>query len=153
MTKWRIAALVAVGISFFTFIVIKEIAGRHPIETEPAMLQAQLDQLYASDKPSVLVFHAEPTEFCCEGTRLAYQEMRSSAETLLALVENDNPCVFIEVNALISDDRDVLFSALERHSVEVLNSALVIGADGSKLREFSAPYDPSEIAAYVRDLP
>jgi hypothetical protein len=152
MTKWRIVVLAAVSISFIAFIAIKEIAGQRPGETQSTSLQTQLDRLYDSTEPFLLIFHAEPAEMCCEGTRIAYEEMRNNAETLLALAGDDTSCLYVDVNSLISDDRKALFSALERHSVDILNSALVIGGGGATLKEFSAPYNPADIVAFVQNL-
>lgn len=155
MKKWQIAVMVAIGISFVTFIGAKDIhhARQAAASATPFALQEQLDQLFAPSEPSILVFYTEPEEFCCEGTRVLYEEIRIDSEDLIILLEKHHPCLFIDVNSLISDDRTALFSTLARYSVKALNSVVVVGEDGRKLKEFAPLYDLSGIIAYMRDLP
>lgn len=155
MKRWKWLTIGAVCVALTALITAKEFgisreAARSP--AGPEALQTRIEAFYAERLPSVIVFHIEPSQYCCDGTRIMYEEMRSDAETLVSLLEGVCPSLFIDVNALASEDRPALMSLLERYSLKDFNSAIVVDADGEFLASFGPMYMVSQVVDYARKV-
>ena len=152
MKRWRIVVLAVVVVLAITLVVFKEVRGSVTDDAGPVTLtlEDRISVVAESAEPFVLVFHAEPASFCCEDTRLYYEDMRESSRYLVDVLEGVCPCLFIEVNSLSGVDREVFISIVKRYSIQDMNSAVVVGTEGSKVTEFHAPFYPSTILAYMQ---
>ncbi len=153
MQRWRVVILVTVGVLVVSFVTYKEVR-RSAGETVPAEvseLDRQILDARESSEPYVLVFYAEPSDFCCEGTRIYYEDIRKNTEDLVAALDGAYAYVFFDLNTLAEEDRKTCFEMLHRYSIRGMSIAAVVGRDGSKIEEFHAPYDPPAIVAYLAE--
>ena len=153
MKRWKVVALVAAGMFTIALVIIKEtgVPGSDSAQPHMPTLEEKISGIVESAEPSVLVFYAEPADFCCEGTRVFYEDMRRNAKNLVAVLEGAHPSLFVDVNSLLAEDRETFISTVKRYSVQDMNSAVVIGADGSKIKEYYAPFDPAAIIAFLQE--
>ena len=153
MKRWRVVALVAAALFMIALVIIKEarIPGSDSAQPGIPTLEETISGIVESAEPSVLVFYAEPADFCCEGTRVFYEDMRRNVQDLVAALEGAHPYLFVDVNSLLAEDRETFISTVKQYSVQDMNSAVVIGADGSKIKEYHAPFDPAAIVTYVQE--
>ena len=153
MKTWRIVVLIIVAVVTIGLGILKEnrIGGDERTEPGTLSLGDRISAMEESAEPFVLIFYTEPGDFCCEGTRIFYEDMRRSAQEVVTALEGKHPCLFVDVNLLSGEDRDDFLAIVKRYSVDDANSAVVVGSEGSKIKEYYAPFDSPEIVAYLQE--